>query len=315
MLRRAIPSPLMASALLSARTFIGGPNAGRMSPETARKAKEEDRSDLDREFQLRERFFRKIQQGMPNVYTNNAGQQQGSSQQQQASGPGGFNGFTETQYKFLRLTFFGVSLYLLLMLSRLRTPDSPMMLMQGLPWWQAPVDVLVAHTLIRHIISFREQRNIKSEFETQAKMYPTLTFTQFLNRSYPALLAGYRTSQPEILAALTACFAYSRDMKIAETIAKAARTNLRDPKAAIDAVMEGLKTDFPQVFQATVTIPVPQQQPAQVPYAVAAPYSGGMVAPQASLFTAAEVAPPNVTTDAPEMTTTLTADFTSKGSL
>lgn len=297
MLRRAVPSPLVAVALTSTRAFVGGPNSGRMSPETARKVREEDKSDLDREFQLRERFARKIQQGMPSMFANNGqqGQQQG---QQPNSQQQGFNGFSSTQYKFLRLTFFGVSLYLLLMLSRLRTPDSPMMLMQGLPWWQAPVDVLVAHTLIRHLVSFREQRNIKSEFETQTKMYPTLTFTQFLNRSYPALLSGYRTSQPEILAALTACFAFSRDMKIAETITKAARTNLRDPKAAVDAVMEGLKTDFPQVFQAAVVIPVQQ------PSSYASVSQGSYSAPPQP------TAPVVIQSDvAPEI---LTADFTSK---
>lgn len=239
--------------LFAATTVLRDPN--RMSPETARKVREEDRSDYERERQLREKFAQKLQQAMPSFnqqqqQTQNTGSTSGPSTggpfAQKASNP------NEPRLKLLRFAFFGLSIYLVVLINRMRSPDSPMMQMQQMPWWQAPVDVLAASTLIRHLISLREQRSIKTEYEAQCKSFPGLSLTQFLSRQYPNLLAGHRTAQSEIIAALCACFAVSRDVTFADIINRGVKAYPRDPKAAIDKIMDLLRVEYPQIFAPVV---------------------------------------------------------------
>jgi hypothetical protein len=239
--------------------FRIAPNPDRMSPETARKVKDEDKADLERERKLREQFATKIQ----GTFGQQQQQQNTSSGEQQQQPP-----FTppfampspgSTQWKFMRLLFFGMSIYLIVTISNLRNPDSPLMMMQGQPWWQVPADVLVTHTLIRFIVSFRQQRQIKSEYETACKQNPSLSLSQFMNRAFPTVLAGHRTTQPEIIAALMAAYSVTRDLTFVDTVTKAVAPHSRDSKAAIDNIMECLKTDFPQIF--VPMVPNPNWQP------------------------------------------------------
>ncbi|CUF84986.1 transmembrane protein, putative [Bodo saltans] len=272
------------------------PNPDRMSPETVRKVKDEDKADIERERKLREQFASKIQgafggggggssQQGSSANSSNAGQGQQVPNFFPASLPGSM------QFKVARVLFFGFVIYVIIMLSNLRNPNSPLMQMQGQPWWQAPTDALVLHSLIRSLVSFREQRTVKGEYEAAVKQNPNLTLAQFLSRSYPALLSGYRTSQQEITAALMAVHTVTRDLSFLDTVNKATQTHPRDPKAAVDKMMESLKTEFPQIFAPLVPNPQwqqPQQYQQQQPLPVVTfppqSYGGGVPPQQPSSF-------------------------------
>jgi hypothetical protein len=266
------------------------PNPDRMSAETVRKVKDEDKADIERERKLREQFASKIQgafgggSSSQSSNANSSSDGTGGAQQPffQAPLPGSM------QFKIARVLFFGFMIYVIIMFSNLRNPNSPLMQMQGQPWWQVPADVLVLHSLIRSLVSFREQRTIKSEYEIAVKQNATLTLGQFLARSYPALLSGYRTSQQEITAALMAAHSVTRDLSFLDTVNKATQMHPRDPKAAVDKMMEALKTDFPQIFAPLV--PNPNWQPMQA--AVPQPSYGATAPPPAFGYPQQQFAPP-----------------------
>lgn len=272
-------------------------NGDRMSPETARKVKDEDKADLERERKLREQFASKILKGTfsggQQQSTNNAGGggASGEGSQQQFAPPFALPAPGSMQWKLMRVLFFGFSIYLIFTVSSLQNPSSPLMMMQGQPWWQVPPDVLVVHTLLRSLVSFREQRRIKSDYETACKQSPSLTLTQFLSRANPTILAGHRTSQAEITAALMAAHSITQDLSFVDTVAKAVRAHPRDPKAAVDNIMELLRTDVPQIFAPMVPNPN-WQQPAAAP---PAPWNYAPVSPPAHAAYGGNEQPPNDT--------------------
>lgn len=246
----------------------------RMSPETARKVKDEDKADIERERKLREQFAAKIQGAFGGGSQSQAGSSANSNGGSEGNGGGATGGWSQQgpfaapspgsmQFKLFRVLFFGFCIYVIVLMSNLRNPNSPMMQMQGQPWWQVPADALVLHALIKSLVSWREQRQIKNDYELAVKQNPTLTLAQFMSRSFPTLLSGHRTSQPEVVAALMAAHTLTRDLSFIDTITKATQAHPRDPKAAVDKLMESLKTDFPQIFAPLVPNPnwsVPQVQ-------------------------------------------------------
>lgn len=277
-------------------------NSGKINPETARQAAQEDRDELERERKLREQFVNKIHQQYPQYGTSSSGSSSSASNTANAGNPAagsssmpppppfpgfqqawkqaweqagqqtqGQGGFTPTStQRIARLFFFAASIYLIMMVSNMRNPNSPLMVLQGLPWWQVPADTMLAFGLIRLLVSVREQRAIKTDFESATRQEPQLGLVQFLNRRYPTVLAGHRTQQAEILAALSACHLATRDFKVSDTIYRVVREKgTRDSKATIDALMEALNVDFPQVFAPQLYAPPPLPHVQQQPYHVA----------------------------------------------
>lgn len=231
-------------------------NSNNTSNPQQRTAADEDKEELERERHLREKFAEKIQQGLP------------QHQQQQQQQQGGFGGFgpgptwgmggagpmpgqapftPDAARKMFNFLFYLTALLFLMMMVPLANQNSPMYTMQGLPWWELPIGSAAYFLLLRALYSRREQNRIKTEFENASRANPSLTFDQFMTHNYPTMFQGYRTSQPEMVAAVSACLSSAKDLKFAQTMVRAAG-RAKDPRASTDDVMDALRRDFPQLF-------------------------------------------------------------------
>ncbi|ORC90789.1 uncharacterized protein TM35_000072130 [Trypanosoma theileri] len=202
---------------------------------------QEDKEELERERQLRERFSEKIQEAMPqygqqgsgNCYSGNCGAQP-----------------TSSSVQFFRFLFFMTSLFILMAFMQLSDTNSPFNIMQNIPWWQLPISSAAHFVLMRALLPFREQRRIKEEYETSVQLNPTLTLDQFFTQRYPTIFQGYRTQQQEVVAAVAACMATANDLRFARSISRAAGS-ARDVRASVDNIMDALRRDYPQLFQSS----------------------------------------------------------------
>nr|CCC91096.1 conserved hypothetical protein [Trypanosoma congolense IL3000] len=210
---------------------------------TKRNAEEEDKEEMERERQLRERFSQKIVQAMPQY-----------SSQQAGNCSGGTCGPTppEATKQMGRLLFFTFALMTLLLLSQLADVDSPINIMKNIPWWQLPPSSVAYYMLLRTLLPFKEQKRLKEEYETLSRLNPKLTFDQFFVQHYPDVFHGYRTQQQDIVAAVAACVVFANNnSNLSMTIARAAGS-ARDIRASVDNIMEALRRQYPNVFQSTV---------------------------------------------------------------
>ncbi|KPA83363.1 putative mitochondrial hypothetical protein [Leptomonas pyrrhocoris] len=222
-----------------------------------RSAADEDKEELERERNLREKFAEKIQQGIPQQpQQGGAGGGLGSG-----FGPGpawGMGGGAgpmpgqapfppDAARKMFNFMFYLTAFMFLLVMAPLANQNSPMYTMQGLPWWELPLGSAAYFFLLRALYSRREQNRIKTEFENAARANPSLTFDQFMSHHYPTMFQGYRTSQPEMVAAVSACLSAAKDLKFAQTMVRAAG-RAKDPRASTDDIMDALRRDFPQLF-------------------------------------------------------------------
>ncbi|KAG5498779.1 hypothetical protein JKF63_03068 [Porcisia hertigi] len=224
-----------------------------------RSAAEEDREELERERHLREQFAQKIQQGLP--------PQQGGSSAGAGNMGGGFGlgpGWgmgsgggapsagqlpvtPDMARKMFNLMFYLTALLLLMLMVPLANSNSTFYTMQGLPWWELPIGSAAYFLLLRALYPRSEQNRIKTEFENAARTNPTLTFDQFITKNYPTMFQGYRTSQPEMVAAVSACLSSAKDLRFAKTMVRAAG-RAKDPRSSTDDIMDALRRDFPQLF-------------------------------------------------------------------
>ncbi|KAL7696636.1 hypothetical protein NQL31_003128 [Lotmaria passim] len=273
MLRRLTLVATGASASLPAlRSLLCGSQPGRFfhtSPlalnsstptnnSEQRSAAEEDKEELERERHLREKFAEKIQQGIPQQQQQYNGGAGGGFGGGNGSGPswnmGGVGPMPgqapvtpDTARKMFNFFFYLTALFFLMLMVPLANQNSPMYTMQGLPWWELPIGSAAYFLLLRALYSRREQNRIKTEFENASRANPTLTFEQFMSRNYPAMFQGYRTSQSEVVAAVSACLSSAKDLRFAQTMVRAAG-RASDPRASTDDVMDALRRDFPQLF-------------------------------------------------------------------
>eukprot|EP00796_Vickermania_ingenoplastis_P006009 gene6009-4314_t len=225
MLRRGLQAPLLSAQ----RHMSAGADRG--------SAADEDREDLERERLLREKFAQKINANRPES-TETVGAA--------ASPFGGFGSpvSVEPNGRRLRLLLFlTILLFLPLLLMR------PMMASSGgMGWHELPVITSAYYLLLRTICSRSEQKKIEAEYTEALKLTPSLSLDQFVNQRYPVLFQGYRTSQQEVAAAVGACLAAEKDIRFIRTMSRAAGM-ARDPKAAVDRVMDSLRQGYPQYFQ------------------------------------------------------------------
>ncbi|AYU81081.1 hypothetical protein, conserved [Leishmania donovani] len=223
-----------------------------------RSAAEEDKEELERERHLREQFAQKIQQGLPRQQGGagaGAGNMGGGFGQGPEWGMGGgtapFAGQPPLNpdmfRKMFNFMFYLTALLFLMLMVPLSNANSPLYTMQGLPWWELPIGSAAYFLLLRALYSRQEQNRIKTEFENAARANPTLTFDQFITQTYPTMFQGYRTSQPEVLAAVSACLSSAKDLRFAQTMVRAAG-RAKDPRSSADDVMDALRRDFPQLF-------------------------------------------------------------------
>ncbi|KPI85096.1 hypothetical protein ABL78_5862 [Leptomonas seymouri] len=270
MLRRLILVAPGASASLPAlRNVLCGRQHGRLlhiSPvvlnsstpsgnSEPRSAAEEDKEELERERHLRERFAEKVQHGIPQPQPGGAdsafGPGFGSGPTWGMGGAGstaGQSAFTpDAARKMFNFLFYLTALLFLMIMVPLSNQKSTVYTMQGLPWWELPIGSAAYFILLRALYSRPEQDRIKTEFENAARANPTLTFDQFMTHNYPNMFQGYRTPQPEIVAAVSACLSSAKDLKFAQTMVRAAG-RAKDPRASADDVMDALRRDFPQLF-------------------------------------------------------------------
>jgi hypothetical protein len=272
MLRRlTLVAPGAAASLPVLRGVLGGihhrrqfhmspvalNNTGSSTPNSnaeQRSAADEDKEELERERHLRERFAEKIQQGIPlqqqqqqGGFGNGFGPGPAWSMGGMGSMPGQTPFTPEGARKMFNFFFYLTALLFLMLMVPLANQNSPMYTMQGLPWWELPIGSAAYFLLLRALYSRRDQKRIKTEFENAARANPTLTFDQFMSLNYPTMFQGYRTSQPEILAAVSACLSSAKDLRFAQTMVRAAG-RAKDPRASTDDVMDALRRDFPQLF-------------------------------------------------------------------
>ena len=201
----------------------------------------EDQDDLERERQLREKFSKKINAFVGATPEANASSQGSTpSKGQQPEIP-----FFSTP--FGRLLFFLTSIYMLSLLAQMDNPNSAMTILQGIPWWQLPPDVIAYFTLCRAMFSFSEQSGLRAKFEDFKRNQPTATFAQFCQQMYPGTFSGYRTSEQELIGALVTILQSSTDLKVQELVAKTAGMS-RDRKATVDNVMDALRRDYPHIL-------------------------------------------------------------------
>ncbi|CAJ1032112.1 hypothetical protein Q4I30_006071 [Leishmania utingensis] len=223
-----------------------------------RSAADEDKEELERERRLREQFAQKIQQGLPRPQGGAdpaAGNMGGGFGLGPGWGTGGSGGLFAGQppvnpdvvRKMLNFMFYLTALLFLMLMVPLANTNSPLHTMQGLPWWELPIGSAAYFLLLRALYSRREQNRIKTEFENAARANPTLTFDQFITQNYPTMFQGYRTSQPEVVAAVSACLSSAKDLRFAQTMVRAAG-RAKDPRSSTDDIMDALRHDFPHLF-------------------------------------------------------------------
>lgn len=210
----------------------------------------EDQAELERERALREKFAKKIG-GFAGFGNATAGATSSSSSSSSSNTGTASNSMPviPTQGPFFRIFFFVTAIYMLVLIAQLENPNSAFSTFQGMKWWQVPTDTVAYLSLMRVILPFREQSRLKTEFEEAQKMDPNLTLPMFFNMRYPTTFQGNRTSQQQIVAAVSACLANSRDIGIVTQMQKTVGM-ARDTRLAVDSIMESLYKDYPQVFAA-----------------------------------------------------------------
>ncbi|KAG5472498.1 hypothetical protein LSCM1_03899 [Leishmania martiniquensis] len=271
--KHRLPAPLVSTSFLNTLSSVSAcavtirpfyttraiTNKGSSATNTQqRAAAEEDKEELERERLLRGQFAQKIQQGL-------AGQQ-GGADTGAANMSGGFglgpgwgmgNGGAsflgqppvnpDMARKLFNFMFYLTALLFLMLMMPLVNTNSPFYTLQGLPWWELPIGSAAYFLLLRSLYSRHEQNRIKTEFENATRANPKLTFDQFITQNYPTLFQGYRTSQPEMLAAVSACLSSAKDLRFAQTMVRAAGS-AKDPRSSTDDIMDALRRDFPQLF-------------------------------------------------------------------
>jgi hypothetical protein len=206
---------------------------------TKRAARQEDQEEVERERKLREAFASRVQ----GHFNQKQQQQQHSSQGPQGDQPNDFR-----QLRLARFAFFLVSIYLIMMLASMRDPNSIVNTLSGVPWWQASFDTSILVVLLRMLVPSPKQKELKSAFESYQKRFPEMTFAQYIQSYEPFLLNGRRVQQVELLWALNACFAATQDLELMRVVNRAIAENRGDPQAAVDAIVDGLRQDYPHVF-------------------------------------------------------------------
>ncbi|KAK7195442.1 hypothetical protein NESM_000471400 [Novymonas esmeraldas] len=247
----------MTRALHTTRTALGPGSHSGTPPQ--RSAVDEDKEELEQERRLREQFAQKIHQGLPQQQgdASAGGHGAGPLPVWGSSGGGGGGGGApfagppqvnpDMARKVFNFMFYLTALLFLALMVPLANTNSPMYTMQGLPWWELPIGSAASYLLLRALYSRSEQNRIKAEFEDAARANPTLTFDQFITQRYPTMFQGYRTSQSEVVAAVSACLSSAKDLRFAQTMVRAAG-RAKDPRASTDDVMDALRRDFPQLF-------------------------------------------------------------------
>ncbi|CCW68131.1 unnamed protein product [Phytomonas sp. Hart1] len=203
-------------------------------------ADEEDHQELERERKLRERFTEKVQQSFP--------QTQGRSEDGKRESSTNIalpNNSTESTGSSI-FNFF-LALLLLYSLLLLFRHGSQMADLQRIPWRELPIVTVACFLLLNTLYSSKDKMRIKNEFQDASQKNPYLTFDQFIAQRYPNLFEGYHASQAEAIAAVSACLVVSKDLKLAITMLRAVR-NGKDTRASVDALLEALRKDFPNVF-------------------------------------------------------------------
>lgn len=197
-------------------------------------ASSEDRDDLERERQLRERFAEKV----------SSMNFQGKEPQQVMSAPNMFNEQQQRKprglmwFAFLLLSFFFfTSLFI----------EPAVSSLNRMHWHEAPLLTVVYYSLMQIICSRSQQASIKSAFEAASIQSPNLTFDQFVTVQYPSLFAGNETTQQEIVAAVGACFSGEDSIAFLRTMSKAVGFS-SDTKKSVDRCMAALRKGYPQYF-------------------------------------------------------------------
>eukprot|EP00744_Colponema_vietnamica_P014946 GILI01020936.1.p1 GENE.GILI01020936.1~~GILI01020936.1.p1 ORF type:complete len:256 (-),score=34.10 GILI01020936.1:55-783(-) len=208
--------------------------------------KNDDQAELERERALREKFAQKIG-GFANVNTasntsssssSNGGNNSNTNQTNSTLPPGG---------GFMRILFFISSIYMLVLIAQLENPNSAISMFQGMKFWQVPTDTVAYLALMRTVLSYREQGRLKAEYEEAQKRDPNLTIPMFFQTKYPAVFQGNKASQQQIVAAVAACLAATRDISLLGSMQRSVGWG-RDPRASVDSIMDGLYKEFPHVF-------------------------------------------------------------------
>lgn len=197
----------------------------------------EDQDDLERERQLREKFSKKVSAFVGTTSTQEATSQRGPTKPTTPF----FSTFTG------RLIFFLTSIYMLSLLAQMDNPNSAITILQGIPWWQLPPDVVAYFTLCRAMLSFSEQATLRSKFEEFRRVQPTASFANYCQQMLPGSFSGHRTSEHEIIGALVTILQSSTEFKVQELVSRTAGMS-RDRKTTVDNVMDALRKEYPHIL-------------------------------------------------------------------
>ena len=262
MLRRLVPSGTTASVLALARRQAFSTTSTRYDSKSG--PDKEELEEIERERQLRQKFMNKMhgaqQKGgfteMWKTLQQQAQEAQNQRQQGQTGGSGGggagqnANPFGAAQprvYSFWDIMVLSTAIYAMIIYYQFNKEGSQLNRFQGIPWWAEPIDVVCAYLLSRVLLPLSQQRTLRMEYERSSRTQSGLTYAEFLRTSHPGIFDGYKTRHDEVIAAMCACFASSNDMRFAETMQRSV-SGVSDTKAAVDAIMDSLKREFPHVF-------------------------------------------------------------------
>lgn len=240
---------LQHSAAGSTSGGAGNPSGATTSPA------EEDREDLERERQLREKFAQKMNNTKWNVDAGEGKVEGGgmpftSGLNSNAANKSFFSPLSPPpalRSPTKRISSFTLFLLMTLLMLPLLVLQPMMKTMSGLTWNEVPVLTSAYYLLLRTIASREDQARIQKEYTAASRTAPQLTLDQFMNQHYPAMFQGYRTSQQELVAAVGTCLTAEDTIAFVRTMSKAAGM-ARDPKAASDRVMDALRKDYAHNF-------------------------------------------------------------------
>ncbi|CCW61567.1 unnamed protein product [Phytomonas sp. EM1] len=227
-------------AIRSTGFLLDGKPSNNAANTASNSADEEDRQELERERNLRERFAQKVQQSIPQAQGDSDGAKSGSFVNGNPIGPLP-SGVSASMFNFFMVIML---LFPLLLLAGYKSQMSDV---QSLPWRELPPATVACYLLLRSLYSRREQKRIQDEFQGASRKNPYLSFDQFIVQFHPSIFDGYRTSQAEVIAAISACLVSSKDLKFARTMLRAVG-RAKDTRASVDAILDALRTDFPNIF-------------------------------------------------------------------
>ena len=263
MMRRSMLPAFSTATTVSLRTITQLPSVAARC-QSSGGGGNDDKAELDRERQLRERFENLKKQSSSGGLSGMLGKwrEQMEDMRRQAEkartssssssatggkappmGAPGTAGFTFLSF-FYSVFLYTTAFYSVLLVWQTGRPESTISTLQGIPWWANRAENTATAILCRVLLSVSNQREIKTQLDAHVKLYPHEGIEGLLLRSRPDLLAGYQYPAHEVVGVVAQALR-GAGSECTTVVTKAARSS-RDTKAQADAIVLQLRTTYPQ---------------------------------------------------------------------